>query len=63
MSTQEKEQQHTQSDTIIETPEASQMLEPEDDDDESLPDPFASSKTFSTKDPKPTPKPCHGSQL
>ena len=62
MSTHEKEQQHTQSDTITETPEASQMSEPKDDD-ESLPDPFTPSKTFSTKGPKPTPKPCHGSQL
>ena len=65
MSTQEKEQQHTQGDTITETaedsqtPEASQMSEPEDDDDESLQDPFAPSKTFSTKDLKATPKPCH----
>ena len=49
MSTQEKEQQHTQSDTITETPEASQMLEPKDDDDETLPDSFAPSKIFSTK--------------
>ena len=56
MSTQGKEQQHTQSDTITETPEASQMSEPEDDNDESLPDPFAPSKTFSTKDPKSIPK-------
>ena len=65
MSTQEKEQQHTQSDTITETPEASQMSGPkdDDDDDESLLDPFAPSKTFSTKDPKPTPKPHHRSQL
>ena len=63
MSTQETEQQHTQSDTITETPEAYQMSEPKDDDDESLLDPVAPSKTFSTKHPKPTPKPCHGSQL
>ena len=63
MFTQEKEQQHTQSDTVAEIPEASQMSEPEDDDDESLPDPFAPSKTFSTKDLNPTPKPRHGSQL
>ena len=57
MSTQEKKQQHTQSDTVTETPEASQMSEPEDDNDESLPDPFAPSKTFFTKDPKPTQNP------
>ena len=57
MSTQEKEQQHTQSDTITETPQASQMSEPKDDDDESLLDPFAPSKTFSTKDPKPPQNP------
>ena len=63
MSTQEKEQQHTQSDTVTETPEASQMSEPKDDDDESLPDPLAPSKTFFTKDPKPNPKPRRGSQL
>ena len=63
MSTQEKEQQHTQSDTVTEPPQDFQMSEPEDDDDESLPDPFAPSKTFSTKDPKPTPKPHRGSQL
>ena len=63
MSTQEKEKQPTQSDTITETPEASQMSEPKDDDDESLLDPFAPSKTFFTKDPKPTSKPRHGSQL
>ena len=63
MSTQKKEQQHTQRDTITETPEASQISEPKDNDDESLPDPFAPSKTFFTKDPKPTPKPRHGSQL
>ena len=63
MSTQEKEQQHTQGDTITETPEASQMSEPKDDDDQSFPDPFVPSKTFSTKDPKPTPKPHRGSQL
>ena len=55
-STQEKEQQHTQSDIITETPEASQMSEPEDDNDETLLDPFASSKTFSTKDLKSIPK-------
>ena len=66
--TQEKEQQATQSDTITETtdcqtPEASQMSEPKDDDDEGFPDPFAPSKTFSTKDPKATPQPHLGPQL
>ena len=55
-STQEKEQQHTQSDTVTETPEASQMSEPKDDDDETLLDPFVPSKTFSTKDLKSIPK-------
>ena len=44
MSTQEKEQQHTQSDTITETPEAFQMSEPKDDDDESLRDPLKKKK-------------------
>ena len=66
--TQEKKQQPTQSDTITETtdsqtPGASQMSEPEDDDDESLLDPLAPSKTFSTKDPKATLQPCRGPQL
>ena len=51
-STQEKEQQHTQNDTVTEISEASHMSEPEDDDDETLLDPFAPSKTFSTKNPK-----------
>ena len=49
MSTQENEQQHTQSDTITETPEASQMSGPKGVDDESLLDPFAPSKHFPQK--------------
>ena len=61
MSTQEKEQQHTQSDTITETPEASQMSEPKDDNDEMLPNPFAPSKTFSTKNQSPSQR-NHGSK-
>ena len=50
-STQEKEQQHTQSDTVTEIP-AFHTLELKDDDDETLPDPFAPLKTFATKNLK-----------
>ena len=56
MSIQGKEQQHTQSDTITETAEASQMSEPKDDNDDSILGPFAPSKTFPTKYLKSIPK-------
>ena len=63
MPTQEKEQQHTQSDTVTETtedsqtPEASQMSKPKDDNDESLLDPFAPSKNFPQKIQRPLQNP------
>ena len=53
-STLEKEQQHTQSDTVTEIPEAFQLSELKDDDDETLPDPFVLSKTFATKTQSPS---------
>ena len=56
MSTQEKEQQHTQSDTVTETPEASQMSEPKDDNDESLLDPFCTIKNIFHKRSEAHPK-------
>ena len=41
---------------LLKTPEDSQMSEPKDDNDETLLDPFAPSKIFSTKNPKSIPK-------
>ena len=54
-STPEK-QQPTQSDTITGTQQEHQPSELSSDDDETLPDPFLSIKTFETKAPKSVPK-------
>ena len=54
-STPEK-QQPTQSDTITGTQQEHQPSEFSSDDNETLPDPFLSAKTFETKAPKSVPK-------
>ena len=54
-STLEK-QQPTQSNTITSTQQEHQPSEFSSNDDETLPDPFSSAKTFETKAPKSIPK-------
>ena len=51
-----EKQQSTQSDTITGTQQEHQPSEFSSDDDETLPDPFSSAKTFETKAPKSIPK-------
>ena len=51
-----KKQQPTQSDTITGTQQEHQPSEFSRDDDETLPEPFPSNKTFETKNPKSIPK-------
>ena len=51
-----KKQQPTQSETVTDTQQEHQPSQLSSDDDETLPDPFPSTKTFETKDPKSIPK-------